>query len=143
MESKNYKLKVKNCPICESRIRGRSDKKFCSDDCRARFHNSNNKQNNNSTNLILKTLNSNRKILENLYKNGVVKVPVTILLSIGFNLNFYTHTHSTSDKIQVRYIFDIGYKIIADTIKIIYTETQQESIAKEKIKTTNNDFRVA
>lgn len=142
MESKNCTYKVKYCPICENRIRGRSDKKFCSDDCRARYHNSNNKQNNNYTNLILKTLNTNRKILENLYKNGVVNIPVKLLISIGFNLNFFTHTHSSSDKIQVRYIFDIGYKIEADSIKIIHNETLEDSVARDKLNTTK-DFKVA
>lgn len=141
MESKNYKINAKYCPVCKNRIKGRSDKKFCSNDCRARHHNSNNRQNKSFANTILKTLNTNRRILEDLYRKGVFKIPVTLISSIGFNMHFYTHTISSTGRNQIRYIFDIGYKIDGDSIKIISADIYDDlSVGQLK---SPGDFRVA
>jgi hypothetical protein len=54
----------KNCPICQKAFSGRSDKMFCSVECKNQFHNEQRKQG--LVNTIDQTLHHNRTILQQL-----------------------------------------------------------------------------
>ena len=56
----------KVCPECGDKIRGRADKKFCSDACRNAHNNSLNKDNKNLVRNINNRLRKNYSILESL-----------------------------------------------------------------------------
>jgi len=85
------------CLECKEPIKGRSDKKFCSDACRNTF---NNKFNKDSTNLMRKvnrTLRKNRQILAKLNPNGKSKTTKKILLQNDFDFSYHTNTYTTKN----------------------------------------------
>lgn len=99
------------CPICGTQLKGRSDKKFCSDKCR-NIHFNRNKQKLDCINIINRTLKRNRKILEELNPGGTTLVHKSILTNKGFDFNYYTSTElSKSGGIQV-YCYDYGYAVL-------------------------------
>ncbi|MBP5229097.1 MAG: hypothetical protein J6Z32_03005 [Bacteroidales bacterium] len=54
-------MKEKKCPVCGRVVLGRTDKKFCCDDCRTEYHNLSNRK--------LRQTNPNRFILRDIYHN--------------------------------------------------------------------------
>ena len=105
------------CKECESPLKGRMDKKFCNDYCRASYHSRQNRASNQTIRLINRCLRRNRKILEDYYlKNGPL-VNQNYLLSQNFNFTFCTHH---IDETRMRHYYDyaiqptdsVNYEII-------------------------------
>jgi predicted nucleic acid-binding Zn ribbon protein len=99
----------KQCPECGEKIVGRSDKKFCSDECRNNF---NNKQNSNVTNYIRNVnnlLRKNRRILEELAPDGKSKVHKNKLNEKGFDFKHITHLYKTQKGSTYFYCYEYGY----------------------------------
>ncbi len=99
----------KSCPECGEKLRGRTDKKFCSDYCRNTHHN---KQNKETTNLIRNTnnlLRRNHRILEELNPGDKTSVTRTKMLARGFNFEFFTNIYTTKTGKQYFFIYDQGY----------------------------------
>jgi len=99
----------KTCLECGEEIRGRSDKKFCSDLCRNAF---NNKLNSDSTNYVRNinnTLRKNRRILEGLIPEETAKATKDKLLQKGFNFQYYTNTYTTKKGKAYYFCYEYGY----------------------------------
>ncbi|TRO67215.1 hypothetical protein [Christiangramia sabulilitoris] len=99
----------KECPECGEKLRGRTDKKFCSDYCRNTHHNKVNKE---TSNLIRNTnnlLRRNHRILEELNPGSKTSVPRNKLLAKGFNFEFFTSVYNTRSGNQYFFIYDQGY----------------------------------
>ena len=102
----------RQCLECDTTIRGRIDKKFCSDYCR---NSHNNKVNKESKNLIRNTnnrLRKNYKILSELNTTGKTKVRRTKLFDMGFDFNFFTAIYKTKTGNVYFYLYDQGYLCI-------------------------------
>lgn len=102
-------LMVRKCKECDVEIKGRSDKKFCSDACRNAF---NNNQNKDTTNLIRNTNNQLRKnyrILQKLNPNQKTKTTKSKLLLNGFDFNLFTSIYTTKTGSVYYFIYDQGY----------------------------------
>ena len=83
-ENKSYRV----CPECGDRIIGRSDKKFCSDQCRNTYNNKLNSDATNTVRNINNILRKNRRVLESLNKqSGKTMVTRETMLTNGFNLD--------------------------------------------------------
>lgn len=98
----------KKCLQCHEPIVGRSDKKFCDDQCRNTF---NNKINADSVNLVRNinnALRKNRRILKEICPDGKKKVIKDTLLTKGFNFKYHTHTYQTKDKAIYQFCYDYG-----------------------------------
>lgn len=98
----------RNCLECNDPIRGRADKKFCSDQCR---NSHNNKQNSNANNYVRninRVLKKNRRILEELNPKGTARVKKEKLVLRGFNFTYFTSTYSTR-KGDYHYCYEYGY----------------------------------
>ena len=81
-----------HCLECGFDLFGRTDKKFCNDQCRTNYHN---RKNNNET-LFVKPINKilrkNRLILKRaLNDSRSMEISMDELLMQGFDFNFYTH----------------------------------------------------
>lgn len=104
-----------NCLECDEKISGRSDKKFCSDECRNLY---NNKLNKDSTNLmrnINNRLRKNYRILAGFsYIEGKAKTTRTKLFAEGFDFDYFTNFKIYKNGSEYRFIYDIGYKFLAD-----------------------------
>lgn len=97
------------CLECGEPILGRSDKKFCSDQCRNAYNNRMNSDVNNLMRNINNRLRKNRRILSALNPTGKTKVKKDQLLSKGFNFKFFTHTYTTQKGTTYYFIYDQGY----------------------------------
>jgi hypothetical protein len=99
----------KKCLDCGDIIKGRTDKKFCSDQCRNNYNNRINRDSNNFVRNVHGLLRKNRRILSDLYTEGRIKVHKDALFALGYNFNFFTHVIETSDGRSYHYCFEYGY----------------------------------
>lgn len=102
-------MEERRCLECNEPIRGRIDKKYCSDACRNSY---NNRQNNQGYNLIRKTnrtLARNYKILLELNTTGKTTLKKTELINKGFDFSFFTSIYKTNSAKLYYFCYDQGY----------------------------------
>ena len=99
----------KNCLECGSPIKGRADKKFCSDQCRNSYNNRLNSDSNNYIRNINNILRKNRRILEELNPHGKNKVHREKLIAKGFNFNYFTNTYTTKGGNSYHFCYEQGF----------------------------------
>jgi len=102
----------RKCLECGEPIKGRVDKRFCSDLCRNSFNNRNNSDTNNFMRTINNILRRNRRILEELNPEGKTKVTKEKLTAKGFNFNYYTNTYLTKTGNQYYFCYEYGYLLL-------------------------------
>lgn len=78
------------CLECGSSFYGRSDKKFCSKECKNRFHNNETSENNRLRAEVYNALSINHDILLSLIRRGIESIPLEELESMGYNVNYVT-----------------------------------------------------
>lgn len=78
------------CPNCGGSVTGRTDKRFCCDECRTMFHNRLYRNKRKEIDRIDRILKKNRSIIERLYNSGERKVTVRRLYRMGFNFRYIT-----------------------------------------------------
>ncbi len=105
----NISAVEKKCLDCGETIRGRTDKKFCSDQCRNNYNNRLNRDSNNFVRNVHGLLRKNRRILSDLYNDGKLKVHKDALFALGYNFSFFTQIIETSDGKKYHYCFEYGY----------------------------------
>lgn len=99
----------RNCLECDEVLRGRSDKKFCSDQCRNSYNNKLNTNANNYMRNVNHILRKNRRILEELNSTGKAKVKKEKLITKGFNFTYFTSTYTTRKGDVYCYCYEQGY----------------------------------
>jgi hypothetical protein len=105
MEQSNQKA----CLECNEIIRGRSDKKFCCDQCRNTFNNRCSQESNGFIRVVNHILRRNRKILEELVSGQFARVSRRRLYEKGFNFEFTTSTLETKDGKVYYFCYEFGY----------------------------------
>jgi hypothetical protein len=99
----------KKCLDCGEPIKGRADKKFCSDQCRNSY---NNRLNSDATNYVRNVnniLRKNRRILSELNPSGKISLHRDKLARAGFNFNYFTSTAPSKEGKFYRYCYEEGY----------------------------------
>jgi len=101
----------KPCLLCGKALKGRSDKKFCDDYCRAAYNNDLKSAANNYIRNVNNALGKNRRILENLLPDGeqVVKASRDKLIEKGFQFKYHTHNYSAKNGNTYFYCYEYGY----------------------------------
>ena len=99
----------KKCQECCRDIIGRSDKRFCSDQCRTSYNNRLNSDRTNYMRKVNRILRKNRKILQELNPNGKTKVHRRKLLAAGFNFTFHTNVYTTKTGNSYFFCYEQGY----------------------------------
>ncbi|MFT4661882.1 MAG: putative nucleic acid-binding Zn ribbon protein [Patiriisocius sp.] len=107
-------MEDKHCLVCEEPIKGRRDKKFCSDQCRNEHHNIRNAEVNTYVYEINATLKKNRKILNDLNPKEKSKCKRDDLLKAGFNFDYFTNTYVTKAGKIYRFVYEQGYLDLED-----------------------------
>jgi hypothetical protein len=110
---------------------GRTDKKYCDDQCRNAF---NNKLKRQHEKLILDTnkiLRKNRSILQQLNPVGKTTIRTEYLVKLGFDFRYFTHLFTTKNNNDYRFCYEYGYFKIDDEKTLIvnwqpYMESQKE-----------------
>ncbi len=118
---------IRTCPECGEKITGRSDKKFCCDQCRNLY---NNKQKSNDTNLVRNinnVLKKNRRILQDLNpRGGKVLVSKEALLVKGFHFSYHTHTYTTKKGFVYNFCYEQGYLFLEDKNQYLLVTTPDD-----------------
>ena len=99
----------KTCPECGTALKGRKDKKFCSDQCRSTYNNHLNSHRTHCVRRINDILQNNRRILIDLNPEGKTKVSRAKLVAKGFDFKYFTSTYINRDGSQYFYCYDQGY----------------------------------
>jgi hypothetical protein len=99
----------KLCPECGDTIKGRMDKKFCSDACRNAHNNKLTADVTNYVRNVNNILKRNRRILETLTPQQTAKTTKTKMLQMGFNFDYYTNSFKTGKGTSYIFCYDFGY----------------------------------
>jgi len=91
------------CQECGTEFKGRSDKKFCTDQCRSAFNNRLNADSNNTVRNINNALRKNRRILDERLNAKKDRVTREALVQKGFSFKY--HTHGFTSKTGKNYLF--------------------------------------
>lgn len=100
----------RTCKECDSPFSGRSDKKFCSDDCRSAYNNRRNSDANNFMRTVNNILRRNRRILYKLYDRGETSIDRDRLIREGFAFGYYTNEKKVPTGSVHRYCYELGYE---------------------------------
>ncbi len=102
---------TKNCLQCGKLLKGRSDKKFCDDYCRASYNNDLKSAANNYIRNVNNALGKNRRILESLFpaNEEMYKVNREKLLHHGFQFKYLTHTFTNKKGNTYFFCYEYGY----------------------------------
>lgn len=102
--------KERKCLECKEPIRGRTDKKFCSDYCRNAYHNKRNKDSKNLIRNINNRLRKNYRILDSFpLKDGKTRTSRNSLINKGFDFDFITSLYTTKKGSTYFFVYDLGY----------------------------------
>ena len=100
----------RKCLECGTAIRGRIDKKFCSDYCRNAYNNKLNKDSKNLVRNINNRLRKNYRILDSFtLKDGKTRTTKTRLLDKGFDFEYITNLYTTKKGTTYYFVYDLGY----------------------------------
>ena len=99
----------KYCLLCNEKLSGRIDKKFCSDYCRTQYHNIRNKLSADLIRKINTILKRNRRILTELNPVKTTVVSKQIMLAKGFSFKYYTSEYITKTGDRYNFCYDYGY----------------------------------
>ena len=107
------------CLHCDEKLIGRVDKRFCDDQCRNAWHNSNPKHSEAFVKKINKILRKNRSIMRFSSPEGKTTVRKDFLLDLGFNFKYITNIYTTKNKNNYNFCYDYGYLLLEDAKVLI------------------------
>lgn len=99
----------KKCEECGTELLGRTDKRFCSTECRTTYYNRLNSFKTNFMRNINNILRKNRRILEKYNPDGKSKVQKTRLLDEGFKFSYFTNIYKTKSGKTYFFCYEQGY----------------------------------
>ncbi|GGK80079.1 hypothetical protein ACD591_08105 [Rufibacter glacialis] len=107
---------VKSCQQCGTGIVGRSDKRFCSDQCRYQSNNTAKRQNQEEKRIqqVNTALRKNRSILRQLSPKGKTTIPRQYLELAGFDFRYLTQFYRTHRGNTYHLCYDYGYLLLPE-----------------------------
>jgi len=119
---------MSECVKCGSKLKGRSDKKFCDDYCRSSYNNKWLSKSNNYIRNVNRILRKNRKILSGLMKGSeTVKISEFKLVSEGFNFHYFTNIYTTKAGKIYYFCYEYGWISIGNEM---YTVVMKKEYVK-------------
>jgi hypothetical protein len=112
----------KICQECGALIKGRADKKFCDDHCRANYNNRINSSETHYMRSVIHVLRRNRRILKELNHTGKTRVHCNKLHHRGFDFTYFTNIDETGSEGRYYYCFDQGYILLKDGDLLLVTK---------------------
>ena len=101
---------MKKCLYCKTKIKGRSDKKFCTPYCKSSFHYQESlKVEASFFNRVDKQLKLNRKLLKSYNKAGKSIVRKTTILKDGFSPKYFTHYWKNKEGDVYLFCYEYGF----------------------------------
>lgn len=103
-------MELKTCLHCSKEVVGRADKKFCDNQCRNEYNNTQNGTSNNYIRKVNRIIKKNRNILEELCpKDKSIKVTHKELSKLGFSFEYFTNTYTTKAEKTYYFCYEYGY----------------------------------
>ncbi|MBR9853147.1 MAG: hypothetical protein GYB37_01020 [Algicola sp.] len=100
----------RNCLVCEEKLLGRIDQKYCSDHCRNAYNNRLNRDSKNLVRNINNKLRKNYRILDGFtLREGKTKTTKMRLLDKGFDFEYITNLYTTKKGSTYFFVYDLGY----------------------------------
>lgn len=104
------KNEAKTCLLCDKPLRGRADKKFCDDYCRAAYNNELKSPVNNYIRNINNALGKNRRILDAILgTEEMAKTTRDKLMQKGFLFKYFTHQYLNKKGQTYFFVYEMGY----------------------------------
>ena len=101
----------RHCLRCGKPLTGRSDKKFCNDDCRTDYHNDKRRIRDKQFRAVNHILSSNWKILSAELRNGHSRVRAKDLAARNFNFEIYTTSRRNFPGGRTYWCYNCAYRI--------------------------------
>ncbi len=102
-------INTKNCPVCGTLLKGRSDKKFCSIKCKS-IHQYEQRQETEAFYLkVERQLRINRKLLKRYNKSGFTTIRKSELITQGFEPKFFTHYWKNKKGEVYLFVYEYGF----------------------------------
>ena len=108
------------CPVCNTLVIGRRDKKYCSINCKSIAQYEKRIDENKFYFQVDTQLKINRKILKKYNKIGKTAIRKEVLHNEGFDPNYFTHFRKTTENSVYFYCYDFGFLNINDNNKNKY-----------------------
>lgn len=117
------------CLSCNKTIRGRIDKKFCTDICRNTYNNRLNSDSNSYIRNINLNLRKNRLILRSFLRGpqNTRKVPKHFLSGKGYRFRYFTHTFTNRQGRLFHCCYEYGYRILEKDHVLIMRRKKKET----------------
>jgi hypothetical protein len=120
----------KKCLDCGQLVMGRSDKKYCSDQCRNSHHNKRGRRINNLIRRINRRLSCNRRILYDLNPLGKHTVTREMLESKGFDFGLFTEISAGDANREYYFCYDQGYCFLSSH-KVLLVDRSRLEFSKD------------
>ena len=108
-EKKNRETPEGKCLECGTALYGRSDKKFCCPNCRSKYNYREIKASNLFRGRVIRSLNSNYRILSRLVEARKKTIGIVEAETIGFKPDVFTYSCRKPNGRTEKRIFDIRY----------------------------------
>jgi hypothetical protein len=110
----------KFCQNCVKELVGRSDKKFCDENCRNQYNNILNSDISAEMRVTQNILRKNRRILSDvLGTNDKIKVSLKKLTDLGYKPDYLTQLYTTKTGSQYRFSFEYGVMFLEEHMALI------------------------
>jgi hypothetical protein len=122
-----HQKETRSCLFCKKPVKGRSDKKFCDDYCRAAYNNELKSASNNYIRNVNNALGKNRRILESLLPDGeaTAKASRDKLIEKGFQFKYHTHIYNTKTDKTYFYCYEYGYLPLENNWYLIVKKNEE------------------
>ena len=112
---------TRSCEYCHKIMHGRSDKKFCNDQCRNNHHNDLKGTSSKLVRTINHALGRNRRIIQHLLPANceTIKIKKEKLIKEGYNFNYHTHSYQTQNGKTYSFCYDMGYLLLDNGIVLL------------------------
>ena len=121
-------IQTRFCLSCNKPLKGRTDKKFCDDQCRNHYNNQLKANSNNLVRNINHSLGKNRRILEGLLMKteDMRRVSKEDLLAEGFQFKYITHIYRNSKGACYLFCYDYGYLALENDWYLLVKRKEEE-----------------
>lgn len=112
----------KQCGKIINTLKGRSDRQYCDERCKNKYHNARNKEDDIEFKRVQRVLRTNRKILKKMFeRNDKDELKKERLLKAGFEFDYHTHTKLSKIKSNLfTFCFEYGYRAVGeDKVKVV------------------------
>jgi hypothetical protein len=100
----------RKCLECFEQLRGRTDQKFCSDQCRSAYNNKQYVETNTVIRMINRILKKNYSILTSLSAEGKTTATMSDLQKKGYRFDYFTYTTTARNNKVNNFCYDLGYR---------------------------------